>query len=974
MGWQKALNALIGRSAELTRLAAVLDSAAAGLAGVALIGGDAGIGKTRLVTELAERAEAAGFAVLVGQCAELGDALPYLPLADALRGAPAELRAEIEARPILGRLLPGGVDLGAETASALTQQQLFGSMLGFLATRPVLLILEDLHWADRSTRDLLVFLSRMLQTERVCLVGTYRTDDLHRRHPLRRVLAELKRLPSVTAVELSPLGPDEMADHLSELGGTDPQVISEVVDRAEGNPFYAEELLEAVTDGCSMSDGLADLLLSRVEPLSDAAQRVLRTAAVAGRRVDHALLQEASGLDDLAFEDAMREIVSQGLLRPDGEYGYAFRHALLQEVVYTDLLPGERTRMHSEFARLLTAREGAAAELAYHYLAGHDLAEAMSASVEAGRRAERLGAPAEAHRHFEQALGLWDRVPDAERRAGTDRVRLAMRTAAAAADMGDNHRAIAQLRELPPTAETRERLAYYLYDSDDVPAAVAAAEEAVAAAAPGTAVLARALATLARTLIPTARDAEIGPLAERALEIAGDTGARDAQKSAMITLASCAEYDGDPGRAGELFGAAAAQESGDLAVDLRAIFQHARLTFEHGSMAEAAVIAERGVRLAEDSGLSWSTFGTDLRFLQLLIHYTAGDWVRARREGSGFGVRVGTNHEAILSSFALYVEVAMGLPEVDERLTWVRPFWSDSLVVYMSRALAAEHALWNGAPALALDHVTAVLDALDPAYMGNIRIGAVGLWALAELGRTDGADELLARARGPVRPGMGAEGHAWLARAEAEWHRAHGRADVGAWRAAVEAFDYGFVYETARSRWRLAEALLVSGDHAAALEEWRRAVRVAASLGARPLGDALADLGRRARFPAAESEAPSGAASGTGPGDASGGAFGGVAGSVAGAAAGSGSGAAEGRETRDGTRGRTPAGSRPGALTGREREVLTLVAEGLANREIGERLFIAQKTVSVHVSNILGKLGVSSRTQAAAVARREGLL
>ncbi|MEU9835666.1 AAA family ATPase [Streptosporangium sp. NPDC048047] len=966
MGWQKALNALIGRSAELDRLTAVLDSAAAGLAGVALVGGDAGIGKTRLVTELAERAEAAGFAVLVGQCAELGDALPYLPLADALRGAPAELRAEIEARPVLGRLLPGGADLDAGTDSALTQQRLFGSMLGFLAARPVLLILEDLHWADRSTRDLLVFLSRMLQTERVCLVGTYRTDDLRRRHPLRRVLAELKRLPTVTAVELNPLGPDEMAGHLSEFGGADPRVIREIVDRAEGNPFYAEELLEAATDGCSMSDGLADLLLSRIEPLSDAAQRVLRGAAVAGRRVDHALLQEASGLDDLTFEDAMREIISQGLLRPDGGYGYAFRHALLQEAVYTDLLPGERTRLHSEFARLLTAREGAAAELAYHYLAGHDLAEALSASVEAGRRAERLGAPAEAHRHFEQALGLWDRVPDAEIRAGTDRVRLAMRTAVAAAGTGDDHRAIAQLRELPPTAETHERLAYYLYDSDDVPAAVAAAEEAVAAADPDTAVLARALATLARTLIATDRRGEVRPLAERALEIARATGACDAEKSAMVTLASCAEYDGDPGRAGELFGTAAAQASGDLAVDLRAIFQHARVEFEHGSMAEAAVIAERGIRLAEDSGLSWSTFGTDLRFLQLLIHYTAGDWVRARREGAGFGVRVGTGHEAVLSSFALFVEVAMGLPEVDERLTWVRPFWSDSLVAYMSRALAAEHALWNGDPELALEHVTAVLDALGPDDMGNIRIGAVGLWALAELGRSDGADELLARARKPVRPGTGAEGHAWLARAEAEWHRAHGRADVGAWRAAVEAFDYGFVYETARSRWRLAEALLVSGDHAAALEEWRTAVRTAASLGARPLGDALADLGLRARFPAAGSGALSGGASGGGPEDASGG--------LSGGAAGSGAGATGGREPRDGARGRASAGPRPGALTGREREVLSLVAEGLANREIGERLFIAQKTVSVHVSNILGKLGVSSRTQAAAVARREGLL
>ncbi|WP_433253016.1 helix-turn-helix transcriptional regulator [Streptosporangium sp. CA-135522] len=918
MGWQKEQSALIGRSAELGRLAAVLDSAAGGLAGVALVGGDAGIGKTRLVTELSERARADGFAVLVGQCAELGDALPYLPLADALRGAEGELRAAIDARPVLGRLLPGGTDLGSAAASGLTQQQLFGSMLGFLAVQPVLLILEDLHWADQSTRDLLVFLSRMLQTERVCLVGTYRTDDLHRRHPLRRVLAELKRLPSVTAVELSPLDRGEMADYLTALGGDDAQVISEVVDRAEGNPFYAEELLEAATEGSAMTDGLASLLLSRAELLSDAAQRVLRGAAVAGRRVDHDLLREASGLDELTFEEAMREIVSRGLLRLSGDYGYAFRHALLQEAVYTDLLPGERTRMHSAFARLLTAREGAAAELAYHYLAGHDLADALSASVEAGRRAERLGAPAEAHRHFEQVLALWDRVPDAERLAGTDRVRLTLRAAAAAADMGDNHRAVAQLREVPPSAETSERLAYYLYDSDDVPRAVVAAEAAVAAAPPGSPVLARALATLARTFSWSPRHAEVRPLAEHALEVARATGASDAEKSAMITLASCAEFEGDLARAEELFGSVVVHDSGDLAMDLRAIFHHARVQFARGSMAAAAVIADRGVRLAKDSGLSWSTYGTDLRFLQFLIHYTAGDWARAQETAAGFGTRVGKIPEAILSSFALFIEVAMGSPAVEERLTWLRPFWSDSLVAYMSRGLAAEHALWRQEPELALEHATAVLDAMDPADAGNIRIGAVALWALADLGRTEGADELLARARATAaaRPGMGFEGRAWLARAEAEWHRVHGRADVEAWRAVVEAFDAGFVYEVARSRWRLAEALLTSGDRISALKEWERAVEDATSLGARPLGTALAELGRRARF--------------------------------------------------------TPA--QPGMLTGREREVLALVAEGLPNREIGERLFIAQKTVSVHVSNILGKLGVSSRTQAAAVARREGLV
>ncbi|MEU4835206.1 AAA family ATPase [Streptosporangium sp. NPDC023615] len=944
MGWQSTQgaqgtrSALIGRSAELRRLTEVLDAAAAGRAGVALLGGDAGIGKTRMITELAGRAASAGFAVLIGQCAELGDALPYLPLADALRSARGELRAALDARPVLGRLLPGGTDPGRESTSGLTQQQLFGSVLGFLSAHPVLLVLEDLHWADQSTRDLLVFLSRMLQTERVCLVGTYRTDDLHRRHPLRRVLAELNRLPSVTSVELAPLDRHEMTDYLAALGGTDPRVMGEVVDRAEGNPFYAEELLEAASDGSLMTEGLAGLLLSRAELLSDPAQRVLRGAAVAGRRADHDLLQRASGLDDLAFEEAMREIVSRGLLRPDGDYGYAFRHALLQEAVYNDLLPGERTRMHGEFAGLLTARGGSAAELAHHYLAGHDLPEALAASVEAGRRAERLGAPAEAHRHFDRALGLWDRVPDAEHRAGLDHVSLAVRSATAAADSGDNHRAASQLRRLPPSAEINERLSYILIDLDDLEGAIATAHAAVETAPEG-APLARALATYARSLQWSERHDEVEPMAARALEVARASGAADAETSALITLAAVAALADDIPRAKELLACATAESSGNLAVDLRAIFNQARLQYENGDLAEAAVTADRGLRLSHETGLNWSTFGTDLRFLRLLIHYVAGEWEAAEKVASEFAVRVGTPAEALLSSFALFVEVARGLPVVEERLSWLEPFWPDEpLVNAMARGLAAEHALWHGEAETALEHARAALDCLPGNDPAAIRLSSTALWALADLGRPAEADAFLERARTPaaVGPGsvrrgpLGPEGLAWLARAEAERHRAHGRLDVAAWREVVEAFDFGFVYEVARSRRRLAEALLAAGDRAGAQKEWELAVEAAGSLHAEPLASALAELGRRARFSSARPSVTTGEQA-----HASGG---------------------------------------PSPLTVREREVLALVAQGLSNREIGERLFISQKTVSVHVSNILAKLGVSSRTQAAAVAHRDDLL
>ncbi|MEV0619403.1 AAA family ATPase [Nonomuraea sp. NPDC050404] len=925
---------LVGRSAELAGLVRALASAAGGLAGVALVGGDAGIGKTRLITELVGEARERGFNVLVGQCAELGDALPYLPLADALRGAEPAVREAAAAHPMLGQLLPG---TESAPSTGLTQQRLFGSLLGLLAdVQPVLFVIEDLHWADRSTRDLLVFLSRMVQSERVCVVGTYRTDDLHRRHPLRSVLAELKRLPTVTNVELGPLASGAMSDYIASLGDVDAQGLGLIVSRADGNPFYAEELFAAMAEGDSLPDGLASLLLSRVEVLSEAGQRVLRAAAVAGRRVEDELLREVAGLPLAEFEEAVREIVSRGLLKVRG-HGYAFRHALLQEAVYTDLLPGERTRLHAAFARLLTSP----AELAHHHLAGHDLPGALAASAEAGRAAERVGAPAEAHSHYDRALSLWERVDDAAGLAGESRAELAFRSAVMAADSGDNHRAAAQLRVLPQTSEVSERLAYYLYELDDREGAIAAAQQAVDSAEEP-AMLARALASYGRALLWSPRHQEVESMCARALETARAAGARDAEVGALLTLGTFVERRGELDRARELIETAAKSlPSGNLAMDLRARFQHARIQYEQGLLAPAAEAADEGIRVASETGLKWSTYGTDLRFLRFLVHYVAGEWDQAEAVAAGFGARVGTVPEATLSSFALFIEVARGLPAVEGRLGWLRPFWSDELVSYMSRGLAAEHALWHGDPATALDHVRAVIAEQLDGDPGNVRMAAVGLWALADLGTTEGADDLLARARLAVEAGvtgdgghLGPEGLGWALRVEAEWQRVHGRLDVPSWRRVVEAFDFGFVYEAARARWRLAEALLAAGDRGAAQAEWELARETAGKLRAVPLENALLDFGRRARF-------------GSGPAG------------TARADAGSGGGAGS-------------AGG--GGLTAREVEVLRLVAEGLTNREIAERLFIAQKTVSVHVSNILGKLEVSTRTQAAATARRQGLL
>src|SRR3984885_6799380 len=385
---------LVGRSAELARLRALLDDAASG-AVAALVGGDAGVGKSRLVSEVTAIAASQRFTVLCGQCAESGDSVPYLPFADAIRTASPEVEAAVKARPVLARLLPDGGEGGyPETdRAALTRQQMFGTVLGLLAElsarAPVLLVLEDLHWADASTRDLLTFLVRMLHRERVAIIGTYRADDLYRRHPLRPVIADLLRLPSVLPLELGPLAPSALAELLSSISGVRGQLsaaaINRIVASADGNAYYAEELLAALSDATGsaagepgLPAGLAALLMSRVERVSDAAQQVLRAAAVAGRRAGDHLIRAASGLPEAAYDEAVREAVTNNLLVRDGVDGYTFRHALLREAVYNDLLPGERTRLHGQLSVLLSGVPGGAAELAHHSLASHDVPGAFA--------------------------------------------------------------------------------------------------------------------------------------------------------------------------------------------------------------------------------------------------------------------------------------------------------------------------------------------------------------------------------------------------------------------------------------------------------------------------------------------------------------------------------------------------------------------------------------------------------------------
>ncbi|MGH3227887.1 MAG: helix-turn-helix transcriptional regulator [Streptosporangiaceae bacterium] len=982
---------MVGRDGELGRLLSLLDDAEAGRSVVALVSGDAGVGKTRLVGEVTRLAAGRGFTVLSGQCAELGDSVPYLPLADALRGAAQStgVRDALSSRPALSRLLPEGGEgpIADSDRSGLARQQMFGGVLGLLAelaaATPVLLVLEDLHWADASTRDLVTFLSRMLHRERVALIGSYRTDDLHRRHPLRPVVAELLRLPSVIAVDLAPLTPTALAEHLTATAPAriDATELNDIVARAEGNAYYAEELLAASVSGDpghrdALPAGLAALLLNRVEQLTDTTQQVLRAAAVAGRKADDELVRAASGLAAAEYEGAVREAITHQLLVPHGTEGYVFRHALLREAVYADLLPGERTRLHATMCSLLAdeqrlAMPGTAAELAQHCLASHDIPGAFAASVRAGADAEQLGAPAEAHRHYDQALALWERVADPEKTAGMARGKLGLLSATNAADSGDTERAVHLLRRLRQVLAAQaeqgtavvdvklasrigERLAFHLMLIDDPKAPAEAAEVARATveatpADPPTWQYARALTTYAYSQVYEDDYSVARDLAERGMAAARAANAPWVEADARVTLGVMTSREGRNDEAIKLLTAAhkQAREAMVLGVELRSAYHLARAHLEQGDLATGGAVAHEGTKRAIQTGLDMSPYGVDLQHLHFQCHFADGKWDHAQEIADGFPVRVTIPPEAYLSSMALFIDVARGNPAVEERRAWIEPFWSvRGWDPFISHGLLAEHALWQGdtEQALAEAQATIDIDYVPPwGYSPSVlRPAAVALSARADRAvqaRATGDDqaasaeltaagELLRIAREgaafPKRPKfiLGPEGRGWLARAEAEYRRAAGDNDPEAWQAVLDAFGPAYMYEIARIRWRLAEALAEAGRRDEANEQWRQAAQIADRLGARPLRRALDDLARRARI---------------------------------------------------GTAPDLPDGAVLTTLTSREREVLRLIAAGRSNREIASVLFIAPKTASVHVSNILGKLGAASRTEAAAIAHREGL-
>jgi tetratricopeptide (TPR) repeat protein len=473
-GRRIASRTLVGRDTELAALRAALQRARAGDPSLTVVAGEAGIGKSRLVQELASEADRDGMLVLTGACLGLsGGDLPYAPIAAALRALAAGPYANVldglepQARTELARAVP---ELAGDASTAPAagepgrhaQARLFELLLGLLRrlshATPALLVVEDLHWADPATLDFVRYVVAHARDERIAIVVTYRSDELRRANPLHAQFAELSRDRRVLRIELERLTRAELVRQLAGVLDAAPgaALADDIFARSQGNPFFAEELLATHRSGAGdeLPVNLREALLVRVDALSPAAQDALRIVAVIGRAADHALLAGAAGCDERLLLGALREAVAAHVLVQAGER-LDFRHALVREAVYADLLAGERVMAHRRVAEALArsadpAHEG---ELAGHWHAAGDRDRALRASVAAGLAAARTYAFHDALGHFERALELWPPAHD----GGLDHVSLLTEAADAARMVGDAERAVTlcgvALELLDPVAE-----------------------------------------------------------------------------------------------------------------------------------------------------------------------------------------------------------------------------------------------------------------------------------------------------------------------------------------------------------------------------------------------------------------------------------------------------------------------------------------------------------------------------------------
>ncbi len=1010
---------LVGRTDELAALRSALAAVRDGSPASVLIGGEAGVGKSRLLSEFTATEQAGGTRVLTGGCLELGpDGLPFAPFTAVLRDLVRELGTDGLAGLLAGgtirelaRLLPELGEPLATVDAGEARARLFEQVLVLLErlaeTAPIVLAIEDAHWADQSSRDLLAFLIRNQRAlDGVLIVVTYRSDELHRTHPLRPLIAELDRVDWVQRIDLPALTRREAGELATWITGRVPDATwtDRLYRRTEGNPLFLETLLASQdTEIGELPDSLRDLVLIGVRRLPEESQEVLRIASTGGRRIGPALLAAVSGLDLDQLSRVLRPAVTANTLVTDAG-DFVFRHALIREAVHDDLLPGEHGRLHARFAeaidadRSLVPAHRAHIEMAHHWYSAHDVTWALISAWQAATEQSKSVAHAERLTMLARVLELWDRVPDAATRIGADHARVLEEAVEAAFDAGDSSRghafATAGLKELDPAAEPirvalllnrRSNFSHHL--GLDSTTDLERALELVPAELDAVVRVQILVSCGKHGGRHTTRDRQA---TEEALALARQIGDQASEASALMSMGLIAASNSGMAEIGSapLNKVVEARTIATAAKAFRLLLaiatNESHLLEGAGEHEAAAQVARQGVVSAREYGLARTT-GTFLTINHAEPLTSLGRWDEAAEAVErALELAPPPMHRASLNVLAGLIAAARGDAiaadrwAASARTTFDAARYKDQHHLPLGQ-LEIEARLAAGDPAGAIAAARGVLDSRDvagsttrygwPVLTAGARACVLALrQAAATRDETLRADAiaLLDRLRDCAGPfgvyGRVQEGQRrtfaaldrqaafelagpGAARPRASTSTSTG-ADGGeqdpmalrdAWDEAAAAWEVvRQPYPQAQALTGAAGAALGAGDREGAALRLRRAATLADSVGAAPLSAEIARLFRRARPGPAPAEAG-------GPGSP-------------------GASGATGAEA-----------AQPFGLTARELEVLQLVAAGRSNREIASELFISAKTASVHVSNILSKLSVASRGEAAATAYRFGL-
>jgi ATP/maltotriose-dependent transcriptional regulator MalT len=963
---------IVGRALELNQLLDALDRVTARQPGVVVISGEAGVGKTRLLTEFLAQARSAGSVVAGGACVPLAaGGLPYHPLSQALRGLEQQLdpesRAWLEepARRELRHLFPGWQE-PAPRVDANSISRLFDAFVDLVervgSERVLAVAIEDLQWADRSTLDLLSYLVRAVERGRLLVVATLRTEDAPLRTDLIEFLTELRRARRIDELELRRLDREETARLIDAIqGGASAGLADEIYARSDGNPFFVEELLAGPPEARRLSPTLRDVALGQVAALSESAQQIVRVACIAARSVDHDLLVSVAELGDHG-SDGLHEALRHHVLMLDPDTDrFRFRHAIVREAVYDEVLPGERKRLHRIFAQTLSAAmEGraldpaAAAELAYHWDRAGVAELAFPAYLQAARVAQESYAHHEALRHFVRAVEL----ADARGAEGLVTPKLLQDASDAARLAGDMDSAAELMRRaldsMAPDADPLDlglalgQLAQRLWEVAQPVQALETIEKAVGAVAnlPPSRGKAQVFADHGRLLLLSMRLEEAAARSREALAFARAVGARIEAADAMITLGSAvaAIDDYEEGLALLAQGAQIADELGDVFLMTRAAMNTTYVLGMGGRDQELVSVGMRALAKARQLGVGRSLGCLILvNLMDGLISIGRFDEAEQLANEARERLLSPLNSTYLATSLLRLGAERRDLDTVLEALQMLPPLGlsaeptlgTPSEFEEMEVALAQSQ--WSVVREVAAraTKLSAYSQEFPEIFVAGIRAEAE-LAAIARLRHDDGAvreceryaaalNETLTSLVLPARFSR-ARVDAQIALGAAQMTRVLGRSEPEAWARAVQACELGgYPQALADAQFRLAEAMLgARGGRVEAAVVLRNALAGARKLRIRPLVQEIEALAARARIDLEEVRpAPASREGGTGLG-----------------------------------------------LTRRELEVLRLIAAGRTNREIAVRLFVGQKTVATHVSNILGKLGAANRVEAVAIATR----